>query len=251
MNHQHETNETSSLRHSATSSLERLLWTVAETKECFQKYRMWPSFIGLSIDQEKKGSKGKLPVMLWDEQHRYLSEMVAANSSSSSSSSTVPITPSRKRKLSEVDEVAGDDEAELLTPAKKKSRNTFFSTLTNGFHNLTSRVSSVLTGAAQWMFSMGSGTTLGWSIGSSNSSKTFPTTRSGGEKMQGGLKTKRDGDVQMTVFRSLQHQEYFVGPGDVYGGDYTVCFHKSLIPLMNDKLLILYLFASFSDLPWW
>ena len=43
------------------------------------------------------------------------------------------------------------------------------------------------------------------------------------------MKTKRDGDVQMTVFRSLQHREYFVGPGDVYGGDYTVCIASSFI----------------------
>ena len=238
MNHQQETAETSSLRHSATSSLERLLWTVAETKECFQKYRMWPSFIGLSLDQEKKGSKGKLPVMLWDEQHRYLAEMVAAHTSSSGSSSsssssssnnitndsTVNITPSRKRKLSEVDEVVGDDETELLTPAKKKPRNTFFSALTDGFNSFTTRISTVLAGAAQWMFSMGSGKSLGWSVGNSHSNKTHSTGRNVVKKLPGGLKTKRDGDVQMTVFRSLQHREYFVGPGDVYGGDYTVCF---------------------------
>lgn len=47
-----------------------LVWTVAATKEMFQEYRLWPSFVGTNFDQERRASKGRLPAMLWPEQRR-------------------------------------------------------------------------------------------------------------------------------------------------------------------------------------
>jgi hypothetical protein len=49
---------------------DNLVWTVAETKDMFQKHRLWPSFIGTNFDQERRASKGRLPVMIWPEQRR-------------------------------------------------------------------------------------------------------------------------------------------------------------------------------------
>jgi hypothetical protein len=49
---------------------DNLVWTVAETKDMFQKHRLWPSFVGTNFDQERRASKGRLPVMIWPEQRR-------------------------------------------------------------------------------------------------------------------------------------------------------------------------------------
>ena len=214
---------------------DRLIWTVAETKEMFQKYRLWPSFVGLSIDQEKKGSKGKLPVMLWEEQHRYLAEMgrkgvvtTTCSSTSSSSSST------RKRKLDEIEESNGENEdGENLPPQSKKPRTSVFSIVHDGIRELAHRASVAFFGAAHWVYNMGStvrAACLTNFIASSSSNSSLGNGRMIGNAAVAGTrkavnskrKKFRDGDVQMTVFRALQDRKYFIGPGDVYGGDYTI-----------------------------
>ena len=54
----------------ASVDKDNLIWTVAETKDMFQEYRLWPSFVGTNFDQERRASKGRLPVMIWPEQRR-------------------------------------------------------------------------------------------------------------------------------------------------------------------------------------
>ena len=225
--------------------LGRLIWTVAETKEMFQKYRLWPSFVGLSIDQEKKGSKGKLPVMLWEEQHRYLAEMgrkgvvVTTCSSSSCADSSTTTTPSRKRKLGEMEESSVESaDGEGLPPQSKKPRTSLFTILHDGIRELAHRASVAFFGAAQWVYNIGSTVTAvrftnpiassSSSLGNSRMSKK-DNNQSGNAAVAGTRKSVsskrkkfRDGDVQMTVFRALQDSKYFIGPGDVYGGDYTI-----------------------------
>ena len=180
--------------------------------------------------------------MLWEEQHRYLAEMGndtfsnsnGNNNSSSSSNSSSSVTPSRKRKLGEVDENnTGDADGETSFPQTKKPRTGLLGILHEGIDGIrlaAQRASVALFGAVHWVYNMGaaavsltnpqSGSHLG--SGRSGSSSSGNSTR--GTKTTAGTSRKkvRDGDVQMTVFRALQDSKYFIGPGDVYGGDYTI-----------------------------
>ena len=49
------------------------VWCHARTREMFQKYHLWPSFIGSRNDPYSDAS-GLLPMMLWEEQARFLAQ---------------------------------------------------------------------------------------------------------------------------------------------------------------------------------
>jgi hypothetical protein len=208
------------------TTMESLVWRVAETKAMFQKYRLWPSFVGLCLDQDKKARKGKLPVCLWDEQRRYLCELgareglppsssaalraaVTESTSSSSSRST-----GKKRKLGERDD--GDDDGSSTAPGSegedgppllKRPRTTLLGQVVDGLQSLW-------TSAVSWAST--------WLGGAAIKAPADAAAAAAAAAAAGSRKKRRDGDVQMAVFRELQQRQYFVGPGDVYGGDYTI-----------------------------
>ena len=182
----------------------------------FQKYRLWPSFVGLSLDQDKKSQKGKLPVCLWDEQRRYLVEVGACEGLPPSSSAVLraAVTEStgngtgKKRKLGERDGDVSEEEED--GPAQKRSRTTLLGQMVDGLQTL-------------WVSAVAWATTrLGWGGGGVPVAAPLASAAAAAASSSGSRKKRRDGDVQMAVFRELQRRQYFVGPGDVYGGDYTI-----------------------------
>ena len=170
-----------------------LLWVEAETKVMFQKYRLWPSFIGAKVNDEKL-TKGVLPVVLWKEQKNYLQNQNALRNDHI-------IIPgindnTRKRKHDDIDTSNDGDDSnndnnndDIIQPIKK-TRN-----------SESSFVNGVVVGLMQpfqWITSIG---------------QYFSKTPKD---------NKKEAVTTSTIWQDLHNMDYFVGPGDVYGGDYSI-----------------------------
>ena len=168
-----------------------LLWVEAETKVMFQKYRLWPSFIGAKVNDEKV-NKGVLPVVLWKEQKKYLESQNALKDNHIILPSINDIN-TRKRKHDDInddDDNDNDNDEDSVQPIKKVKNNADF-------------VNGVVVGLMQpfqWITSIG---------------KYFLKPQKDDDK-------KKDAVTATTIWQDLHNMDYFVGPGDVYGGDYSI-----------------------------
>jgi hypothetical protein len=110
------TNNDTSIDTGAVTIGQRMLWTQSQARHLFQHHRVWPSFCGALQDHNAgslNGTEGAYPVILWPEQHAYISSREAANlagvkrpsaatESTSSSSSSSSTSSSTKRQACEV-----------------------------------------------------------------------------------------------------------------------------------------------------
>lgn len=164
---------------------EKFIWSQDKIREKFQKYRLWPSFIGSRTDPFSEYS-GLLPMLLWEEQATYLDEQKAIEKQNERSSS-------RKRKRSDIfDDHHVDDTSSFSV--RKFLKSVF------GFRSkpLEPSLESEAPTATQS------------SVVASQSKQDTTTKKSREEKQQ-----------EMT-FKFLQSEGFFVGPADVYGGDYSI-----------------------------
>jgi tRNA splicing endonuclease len=166
-----------------------MLWVEAETKVMFQKYRLWPSFIGAKVNDEKL-TKGVLPVVLWKEQKKYLQNQNALKDNHIILPG-ITDTNSRKRKHDDInDDENADNDEDTVQPVKKTKNNS------------DSFVNGVVVGLMQpfqWISSM---------------SQYFLKPQK--------VDDKKDSVTATTIWQDLHNMDYFVGPGDVYGGDYSI-----------------------------
>ena len=96
-----------------------LLWIEAETKYMFQKYRLWPSFIGAKVNDEKL-TKGVLPVVIWNEQKKFLQDKNALKNNHIIIPGVNDEILSRKRKH---DDIIDDDNTTTTTTANTNDDN--------------------------------------------------------------------------------------------------------------------------------
>ena len=57
----------------------KFLWSYNDAKKMFQQNHLWPSLIGIKIEEVVKNSTCSLPVSLWKEQIAYLRNAGNAN----------------------------------------------------------------------------------------------------------------------------------------------------------------------------
>ena len=187
-----------------------LLWIEAETKYMFQKYRLWPSFIGAKVNDEKL-TKGVLPVVIWNEQKKFLLDQNALKDNHIIIPGINDNMLSKKRKLDDInndidnnidnnnnniDNNNDDDDEDIMQPIKKNkiesnsNNNTFVNGIVIG-----------LLQPFQWF------------------SKYFFKQDNNNNN---NTNNNKDTITSTTIWRDLHNMSYFVGPGDVYGGDYSI-----------------------------
>lgn len=207
------------------SGAESLVWTEFEAKEMFQRHRLWVTYIGTALDPDKQ-HKGVPPVYLWPEQKRLLDQCkVDSQQHEVDNVSKIDLVTEiddgqpKKRKheeietnLPELDESSSnsnhitDNDDDFEISKKKRARTSWFgdtlSILQQGFFNTIGRVYNWF---QQSLF--GSFTTK-----SSNNNQAL-------KENDVYMSTE---DVNFSIFTDLRSRGYFVGPGDVYGGDFNI-----------------------------
>lgn len=183
-----------------------LLWKMSQTRDMFREYRLWPSFVGAKNDiaytytppgssGPRGAAMGLLPVLIWPEQEQYLKENgfdlyispTAINSTVDGVGKSEQESNAKKRKLDtdsvDTSIVQLDQSRVIKRPRTDDNDNKGVVNKISGF------IWSVLTAPLL----------------------LFP-------KQQ----TMSNSDYQYAIFRECAKRGYFVGPGDVYGGDYNI-----------------------------
>jgi tRNA splicing endonuclease len=180
---------------------ENFIWSQTKTREMFQKYHLWPSFIGSRNDPFSESS-GLLPMLVWGEQARYLDEQKAIELQEEFSTNS-----SRKRKLADTfessDQVNVDDADASNFSVRKFLKSIFgFRSIAPSKPSDESKATSTTTSLATKQSVVVDGHTKhDYTI------KTF------------GSAEQKQHDM---TFKFLQSEGFFVGPADVYGGDYSI-----------------------------
>ena len=192
-----------------------LLWKMDDTRDMVVKQRLWPSFVGAKKEVPSGvmygNSKTKekvallLPVLLWPEQKRYLEEKGFSNlqegnhryvikgveptGGDDGDESTFMVTAddhkkARKRKQKEITK---DEEKSLILKEEEKSSKK----IRRGDEGFF----------ASWK---------SWFKGMCNSPLYYM-----GYKLT-------NAEHQYIIYRECKRLKYFIGPGDVYGGNYNI-----------------------------
>ena len=208
-----------------SSGAESLVWTEMEAKEMFQRHRLWVTYIGTALDPDKQ-HKGVPPVYLWPEQKRLLGEwkgnrqqQEGENVNDVTLISDIDNGLSKKRKHDEmeadvtdkIDEINSnnndttdnDNDNEVIT--RKRARVSWFGNTLNMLQqSFFNTIGKVYNWFQQSLF--GSYTNTSNKIEENKENDVYMSTE----------------DVNFSIFSDLRSRGYFVGPGDVYGGDFNI-----------------------------
>jgi len=188
------------------NSSSSLIWSQDRTRTMFVTERCWPSFVGAKRDipfhankKDQKANNGLLPVLLWREQEQYLASRTPAEESSSR----------RKRKLDEVeqgDEGQDDNEEknkQQQQPAKKSRAGFSLASFGSFFHKFAAATSVALSELMRRV------------------TATPYAPEWDPRRFTAQCRLSKE-EYQLRVFGACQEKGYFIGPGDVYGGDYNI-----------------------------
>ena len=159
----------------------------------FRENRLWPTFVGATIQGDKETERGALPVLLWPEQRSYLDER---DGISGNKNITVKNPLNRKRKRENENDITSSSSSSstsssivqgYVNPSKKiKKTSDYINVIYKFFNNILNTI-------------------------------TFGTFNK--------LFTKKllnHEEQRYIVFKDLQDRGWFIGPADVYGGDYNI-----------------------------
>ena len=211
-----------------SSGAESLVWTEMESKEMFQRHRLWVTYIGTALDPDKQ-HKGVPPVYLWPEQKRLLrdgkgnsQQQEGENVNDVNLVSDIDNGLSKKRKyddvetditnkINKINEINGDnndtpgnDNDNEATTRKRPRMSWFGDTLNMLQQHFFNTIGKVYNWFQQSLF--GSYATTSYKIEEIKKNDAYMSTE----------------DVNFSIFIDLRSRGYFVGPGDVYGGDFNI-----------------------------
>ena len=190
-----------------------LIWKMSETRTMFKNHRLWPSFVGAKVETGAgatgaKASMGLLPVMLWPEQEAFLKENGYSTSSGQGLGPAAGEDRGTKRKRDDAELDGQTDSSSLsITPSSSSSSSTEAEQASNSVLAKKPRSNE------QRGFFGAAGQFL-WGVVSA------PFNALG--SVFGSRKKFTNADLQLTIFRECAKMGYFIGPGDVYGGDYNI-----------------------------
>jgi len=214
-----------------------LVWKMSQTRVMFKEYKLWPSFIGARNEsaafsyaptsKDKVGAVGLLPVLLWPEQEALLkasgfdinveeSDSTAESSSSSSAANAEDTVLGKKRRI---DEVESDAEAETEAAAEAAAGT---SIPTSSSSNINSSNSSNSGDSKQRSFKRSRAEEGDRSLVGKVGSFLWRMLTAPLSLLPGKKRVLTNPDMQQAVFNECVKMGYFVGPGDIYGGDYNI-----------------------------
>lgn len=203
-----------------------LIWSEGETKVLFQKFRLWPTFVGTRDDPEKFGGTlgaSVLPVHLWPEQAKVLQDQQIKDKNNGNNSNSSDNERKKKRKRNDDEDEQEIDNSESETSIKDDISGGLRKKSKSSSSGVFSVVSSTLSWAWEYIkfpFSSSSSS----SLNSSNVSLSESLSRSSSSSSSSIVPDHplTNAELQQLVFEDLQKRGYFIGPGDVYGGDYNI-----------------------------
>ena len=189
----------------------------------FRVNRFWPAFSGAKIQGDKETERGNLPVLLWPEQRRYLDAVGGIGTPQMGSRIESNTVITKKRKHNEVsDSENGTTGGSVSTFSQDSTALAVSSPYTSGseagvipevrgYTNPTKRrrgaMSSILSGLIDASISVVQ--SIATFVGFGGQSDTLPSVLSHEEQ-------------RYLVFKDLHEKGFFIGPADVYGGDYNI-----------------------------
>jgi tRNA splicing endonuclease len=192
---------TAAVKHTAVSS--PFVWIPTEVKRLFQVFNLSPTFIGASFTTKC------IPVLLWPEQRSYLQtkEKEIHGESRASNSAT------RQTKKRKFDETA-DSEADATGVSSSDAlvvhneSDTKRKRMRTGFYDTVARFASL--------------TSINFRSLVSFFSVPGFRRKAGNNSIEKRDSIDRDALHRNKVFHDLQSKSYFIGAGDIYGGDYCL-----------------------------
>ena len=188
------------------------LWNLNDARKIFRDKNFWPSFMGSRIDFELE-EKGALPVFLWPEQMQYTPPAALTASFG-------------KRKRGEPDP---DDDLELVGKVIKRRKVGIIRSVINGIKsffsstfsfNLRESIKPVTTSSASTPSSSSSTATFVGYVDSTTSSPIHPATKPVMSPQLAYITLSQL--IRMSTFNDLMLKGFFIGPGDIYGSDYSI-----------------------------
>ncbi len=208
-----------------SSGAESLVWTEMEAKEMFQRHRLWVTYIGTALDPDKQ-HKGVPPVYLWPEQKRLLGEwkgnrqqQEGENVKDANLISDDDNGLSKKRKHDEIEADISEEINEINSNNDNTADNENDNEVTTRKRPRVSWFGDTLNMLQQSFFNT-IGKVYHWFHQS-----LFGSYRNNSNKIE---EIKENDvymsteDVNFSIFSDLRSRGYFVGPGDVYGGDFNI-----------------------------
>ena len=188
-----------------------LVWGSSVLREMFQRYRLWPSFIGHQMDFNTEAA-GLLPVYLWPEQLLYFRDMLMRGRVQSGGLINVENqrdTDKSQDIITDANEFAQETEQ---TGNKRKFEGNSTAAEKRIKSNTDERFEGPETDASTGDVSLfqRKGGFL-----SSVLKHIYDSYDKGSQRTE----QTRQREI---IFSSCQRRNYFVGPADVYGGDYSL-----------------------------
>ena len=220
--------------------MEDLVWMGSDAKSMFRMNRFWPTFVGAKIQGDKETARGSLPVLLWPEQRQYLDTVggigvkgtaprLDGPSSADSAANDGSNKSTRRKRKREEENVGAVDAADAAIEAASSGANNT-SPYTNA-ETLVAGLKPIVRGYTNPAHKRRRGLALGFSsiAGALGGIMSFSgkTVRSLVSTVGlGGLLPKQPllshEEQRCAVFKDLQDKGFFIGPADVYGGDYNI-----------------------------
>ena len=218
--------------------MEDLVWMGSDVKSMFRMNRFWPTFVGAKIQGDKETDRGSLPVLLWPEQRQYLDKVggigvkgtaprLDGPSSAASVTDDASNKSSRKKRKREEEDV---DVADAAIEAASSGANNS-SPYTNTEKMIAAGSKPDVRGYTNPAHKRRRGSALGFSSITSALGGLLSFTRKTVLSLVstvglGGLLPKQPllshEEQRCAVFKDLQDKGFFIGPADVYGGDYNI-----------------------------
>ena len=162
----------------------------------FRENRLWPTFVGAKIQGDKETERGALPVLLWPEQRSYLDECDGINGNNN----TTVIKQSNDRKRKRENNIEMNNE-------ESSSSSSSSSSIVQGYVNPSKKIKKA-SDYVNIFYTFFKNVINNITFGTFN--KLFTK------------KLLNHEEQRYIVFKDLQDRGWFIGPADVYGGDYNI-----------------------------
>ena len=195
-----------------------MIWVYNDVKPFFKVHKLWPSFIGTRLSREEE-LNGALPVLIWNEQKKYLEYTNSIKEGSSNIAATIK-TKKRKRE----DEDSDDNDNGNSRRSRSRTFLSLFTFMETHIGRFINSIKSVFfSSPTQMQIHNEQNIAPSLTVEALDTLDTLESPPPPNITESYDDKHKRNKlSLPDLVFQDLNRKGYFVGPGDVYGADYSI-----------------------------